>query len=127
LVRDPFPGNIIPANLISPTMQSFLKSYMVKPNVPGSVIDNYRALRDEESNSNSFQVRLDHPFSPSDNVFVRWTERRINAFIPRGDLGFIEPDSTNRNVGGGWFHSFSPSLILEVRGGIATQPTEDAP
>src|SRR5262249_46358614 len=61
------------------------------------------------------------------NVFVRWTERRINAFLPRGDVGFLEPDSINRNVGGGWFHTFSPSMILEVRGGRATQPTEDAP
>ena len=33
----------------------------------------------------------------------------------------------NRNFGGGWFHMFSPSMILEVRGGVATQPTEDAP
>ena len=46
---------------------------------------------------------------------------------PRGDVGFLEPDSSNRNFGGGWFHTFSPSMILEVRGGVATQPTEDAP
>ncbi|HEX6738689.1 MAG TPA: TonB-dependent receptor, partial [Vicinamibacteria bacterium] len=126
LVRDPFPGNIIPANLISPTMQAFLKAYMVKPNQPGR-IDNFIDDRAQENNSNAFQVRVDHHFSPNDNVFVRWTERRISAFLPRGDLGFLEPDSTNRNVGGGWFHTFSPNLLLEVRGGWATQPTEDAP
>ena len=40
-------------------------------------------------------------------------------------MGFLEPDSTNRNFGGGRFHTFSPSMILEVRGGVATQPTEE--
>ena len=40
-------------------------------------------------------------------MFFRWTERRINAFIPVGDRGFQEPDSINRNFGGGWFHTFS--------------------
>jgi outer membrane receptor protein involved in Fe transport len=127
LVRDPFPGNIIPQNLISPSMQAFLRAYMVKPNVPGEVPDNFRESRQETSNSNSFQLRLDHHFSSRDNVFLRWTERRISAFVPRGDVGFLEPDSINRNVGGGYFHTFSPSMILEVRGGAATQPTEDAP
>jgi hypothetical protein len=39
----------------------------------------------------------------------------------------LQPDSANRNFGGGWFHSFSTNMILEVRGGVATQPTEDAP
>ena len=108
-VRDPFPGNVIPQHLISPTMQAFLRAYMVQPNIPGNVRENFRTSREQESNSNSFQARIDHHFSTSDNIFFRWTERRINAFIPRGDRGFQEPDSINRNWGGGWFHSFSPN------------------
>ena len=127
LVRDPFPGNVIPPNLISTSMQAFLNAYMVRPNISGNVRENFRAARQQESNSNSFQGRIDHHFSSSDNLFFRWTERRISAYLPRGDLGFQEPDSINRNFGGGWFHTFSPSMILEVRGGVATQPTEDAP
>ena len=127
LVRDPFPNNIIPQELISATMQSFLRTYMVQPNIPGNVAQNFRMAREQENNSNSFQGRVDHHFSNNDNLFVRWTERRISGFIPRGDRGFQEPDSINRNVGGGWFHTFSPTMVLEVRGGLATQPTEDAP
>jgi hypothetical protein len=129
-VRDPFPGNIIPPNLISPTMQSFLRAYTLRPNLSGSAVSNnfnFVQFRDQWQNSNAIQVRLDHHFSTNDNVFLRWTERRNKAFLPVGDLGFREPDSINRNAGGGWFHSFTPSMILEVRGGVATQPTEDAP
>jgi len=129
-VRDPFPGNIIPANRISPTMQSYLRTYMLRPNLSGAdVLNNFNFVqfRDEWQDSNAVQLRLDHHFSPNDNVFFRWTERRNKAYLPQGDVGFKEPDSTNRNFGGGWFHSFSPNMIVEVRGGVATQPTEDAP
>jgi hypothetical protein len=127
LVRDPFPGNRIPQNLISPTMQAFLKAYMPSPTKPGAVPDNFQQPRSQESDSNAFQVRVDHHFSSSDNLFFRWTERRVNNFIPLGDRGFRTPDATNRNYGGGWFHAFNSNLMLEVRGGVATQPTEDAP
>jgi outer membrane receptor protein involved in Fe transport len=129
-VRTPFPGNVIPANRISPTMQAYLRAYMLRPNLSGGdVLNNFNFVqfRDEWQNSNAVQLRLDHHFSASDNVFFRWTERRNKAFLPQGDVGFKEPDSTNRNFGGGWFHSFSANMILEVRGGVATQPTEDAP
>lgn len=127
LVRDPFPGNVIPQELISPAMQAFLKAYMVQPNLPGSVPDNFRTERDRESNAHSYQIRLDHYFRPSDNVFFRWTEQRIDNFQPIGDRGWNSPESTNRNFGGGWFHTFSPSVIFEARAGYTNQATQDAP
>jgi hypothetical protein len=108
-------------------MQAFLKAYMIRPTLPGAVPDNFRQSRDEDSNSNAFQVRVDHHFSARDNLFFRWTERRIHNYIPVGDRGFRTPDAINRNYGGGWFHMFSSNVILEARGGVATQPTEDAP
>jgi hypothetical protein len=73
LVRDPFPGNVIPPSLISPTMQAFLKAYMPQPTLPGAVPDNFRQFRDQESDSNAFQVRVDHHFSANNNLFFRWT------------------------------------------------------
>lgn len=130
LVRDQFSGNVIPSNLISPTMQKLLRAYMVRPNLSGSdVVNNYNFVRfrEQTNNSNSFQLRLDHHFSMNDSIFFRWTERRIAGMLPVGDLGYKTPEAINRNWGGGWFHAFSPSMILEARGGVATQPTEDAP
>ena len=41
VVRDRFQDNIIPKELISPTMQAYLKAYMVKPNVSGNVAINF--------------------------------------------------------------------------------------
>jgi hypothetical protein len=130
LVRDPFPNNQIPQSLISPTMQQLLGAYMVRPNLSGNdVVNNFNYVdfREETNDSNAFQVRIDHHFSAKDNIFFRWTERRIKGLLPIGDVGFKTPEAINRNWGGGWYHTFSPNMILEVRGGVATQPTEDAP
>ncbi len=128
-VRDQFPNNVIPANLISPMAQGFLKAYWPKANMVASKADqtNLRIARARRKGSNALQVRVDHHFSENDNAFFRWNEQRITTFNPIGDVLFSTPDATNRNFGGGFLHSFSPSLILEVRAGKATQPTEDAP
>jgi hypothetical protein len=91
------------------------------------VPDNFRQFNNQESNSNAFQIRVDHHFSARDNLFFRWTERRIHNLIPIGDVGFRTPDAINRNYGGGWFHTFGSNVVVEARAGVATQPTEDAP
>ncbi len=128
-IRDPFPNNIIPATMISPMMQGFLKAYMYKANATATKDDptNMRIDRARKNSSHGLQVRVDHHFSQNDNAFFRWNEQRVSTFNPQGDVGSKTPDATNRNFGGGYLHSFSPSLIMEVRGGVATQPTEDAP
>lgn len=127
LLRDPFPNNIIPANLISPRMKGFFEAYSIKPNLTGDPTNNFRQERARKNDANAFQVRGDHRFSDSDSVFFRWNEQYISTFNPDGDLGARTPEATNRNYGGGWIHAFSPNVILEVRGGVATQPSEDAP
>jgi outer membrane receptor protein involved in Fe transport len=130
VVRDPFPGNQVPASLISPTMQQLLRAYMPRPNLSGDqVVNNFNFVdfREQTNDSNAFQFRIDHHFSTKDNIFFRWTERRIKGYLPQNDVAFKTPESVNRNWGGGWFHTFSSNMILEVRGGVATQPTEDAP
>ena len=128
-VRDPFPNRTIPATLISPLMQGFLKAYMYKANAVATTADptNLRIDRGRQQDGDGLQVRVDHHFSQNDNGFFRWNEQKVSTYNPQGDVGFKTPDATNRNLGGGFLHSFSPALILEVRGGVATQPSEDAP
>lgn len=127
LVRDPFPNNIIPPELISPRMRGFFQAYSITPNLTGDPTNNFRQERARKNDANAFQARVDHRFGDADNLFFRWNEQYINTFNPDGDVGARTPESTNRNYGGGWIHSFSPNVILDVRGGVATQPSEDAP
>ncbi len=127
LVRDVFPDMKIPNELISPLMQGFMKAYGVQPNLAGDPDYNFRQSRARSDDANSFQIKVDHHFSDVDNVFFRWNEQRITNFQPITDRSGSHGNVINRNYGGGWLHTFSPTLVLEVRGGTATQPAEDAP
>jgi hypothetical protein len=127
VVRDPFTNNVIPASLVSPMMKGFFEQYGYRPNYSGDPVNNFQQSRARKSDANNYQVKADHYFSQTDNVFFRWNEQRVHNFQPVGDRAGNSPDFINRNYGGGWIHTFSPALMLEVRGGVATQPTEDAP
>lgn len=126
LTRDPFPSNRIPPNLIDRQMEGFFEAYMYQPNLAGDPTYNFRQERARHSDADALQVRVDRHFTAGASFF-RWNEQRIRALEPVGDLGYRTPDTTNRNVGGGYVHEISPSMILSLRGGLATQPTEDAP
>jgi hypothetical protein len=125
------PCNKIPnytdgTGLINPAMQSFLEKYSPAPNLTGVPGFDYQQNRPETNNSNSFQVRVDHRFRDSDNVFFRYTEQRVSAFTPIGDTGSTSGGSQGRNYGGAWVHTFKANLILDVRAGFAGRPAVDA-
>src|SRR5439155_4454773 len=75
---------------------------------------------------NGYQVRIDHRFRDADNIFFRYTEQRVSVSTPIGEVGSTSGSSAGRNYGGGWIHAFSPSLILDVRGGYAGRPGVDS-
>ncbi len=122
LVRDQFANNTIPSSMINQQMSGLLDTYRVRPNLGGDPSYNFRQQRSRKHDANSYQIRLDHHFSTKDNVFFRWNEQRLNILDPTGDRSGTTRDGINRNYGGGWIHSFSPTVILELRGGAATQP-----
>jgi Carboxypeptidase regulatory-like domain/TonB dependent receptor len=122
------PCNKIPPSLIFAPMQQFFKAYSAVPNyfVATDPAHNFVQNRAEVSTSNSFQVRVDHRFRGSDNVFFRYTEQRVSFFSPLGTVGSTQGTGVGRNYGGGWVHAFSPSLILDVRAGYAGRPSVDS-
>jgi hypothetical protein len=118
--------NKIPAALINPAMQQFFQAYSPLPNLTGNPAFNYQQNRPETNNSNSFQIRVDHRLRNTDNLFFRYTEQRVATFTPIGDSGFTSGSSPGRNYGGGWVHTFTPNLVLDVRAGYAGRPGVDS-
>src|SRR5256714_311111 len=113
----------IPQQLINPAMQGLLRTYLAAPNFNGGSSINYQENRPSRDRANSWQVRVDHTFSSKDNVFFRWSQ--IRGFhldqIP-GTLGDRPSDYHGNNYGGGWIHTFTSNLILDVRTGILQKP-----
>ena len=61
-IRDPFPGNIIPANRIDPTAKKILE-YLPLPNMPGNY-SNFNATVAKRTNERTtFAVKGDHQFN----------------------------------------------------------------
>ncbi|MGH9630479.1 MAG: TonB-dependent receptor domain-containing protein, partial [Bryobacteraceae bacterium] len=82
-VRQPFPGNIIPANRISPVAQSIL-SYYPEPNRPGT-IQNFYSQAGTRPENNTYSIRIDHRISDKQNLFGRfswgdWKSQLVNHF-----------------------------------------------
>jgi hypothetical protein len=70
-----FPGNIIPISRQNPAAVKYLNAYPL-PNVPGllnGTQNNYRTIRRDIKQFNTFDVRLDYRILASDQVFARFT------------------------------------------------------
>src|SRR6266542_1333972 len=120
------PCNKLPSALIFSPMQQFLGKYSAVPNLSGDATNNFAQNRPTTNNSNGFQVRIDHRFSDSDNLFFRYTEQRVTVVTPIGEDGSTGGGSAGRNYGGGWTHIFNPNLILDLRAGYAGRPGVDS-
>ena len=125
VVRQPFPGNIIPANRISPIAAAALKFYPL----PNQAADNqgrnnffYVNPRDDTFYSTS--TRVDHRLTDKQQLFVRYTrnDRResrnaiygeVNGIIPNGNFLF----RTNDGVTYDHVYTMTSSTLLDVRAG----------
>ncbi len=116
----------IPQALIFGPMQKFFQTFSAVPNFSGDAQNNFAQSRPTINNANGYQVRIDHRFRDSDNIFFRFTQQTVTVFNPIGEAGSTGGSGKGRNYGGGWTHTFSPNLILDVRAGYAGRPGVDS-
>lgn len=127
VVRQPFAGNIIPANRISPIAREFLK-YLPLPNQVGGrqngLQDNYISSNPRTDDFYSVSVRVDHRLTDKQQMFARFTrnDRRearghffgeVNGVIPIGNYLFRKNDGVT--VDHVWTQS--STSLLNVRAG----------
>src|ERR1700722_726068 len=122
-VREPFPGNILPASRLDANAIKLLNLYPA-PNLPG-LFNNYAANPKLSNNADQFDVRVDHNFSQKDSIFGRVSYVDNPTFIP-GPFGGIadggsfssgDQDAKSLNTVVSETHMFTPTLINEVRAG----------
>jgi hypothetical protein len=142
-VRDPFGGcaanltnislttcpglNIIPGGRLDPNAIALLGLYP-KPttNAPGSLLSNYANSPKLFEHANSFDTRMDINFNEKNQLFFRFSLVDDPQFIPGifGGVadggGFQQGDQTAiaQQTAIGYTHTFSPTLINEVRAGF---------
>src|SRR5712691_5522843 len=107
VIRDPFPGNVIPGNLIDPKAQLFLRQFIPRPNldmgmngcgmtmmgVPqviggGADCNNYLDVRNEHHVTDQATIRFDQTFKRGDGLFARYSFSSERGFMPQNLPGF---------------------------------------
>ena len=116
--RTQFPGNRIPQPLLSSQMTGFFDAYEERPNLTDPVFNFINSVSAADD-AGTFQVKIDHLLSPQDSVFGRWTYLSRDSATPRGQKLVTGAETRSHNLGGGWIRTFTPTVILSVRGGIA--------
>ena len=106
-------------------MNSYLKAYYLSPNSPANEASGYNYIENRSNidNTNSYQVRVD--FHKSDKNFGFGRISQMWAYDTSPVNGTVDANVSHYhayNFGGGYTHIFSPSLILDVRGGAMLKP-----
>lgn len=135
LARTPYPDNTIPLTSLDPAAVN-ITALLPHPNQFGAngqplPFNNYAVTRSNIANVHSFDIRVDHQFSPNNTLFVRESFQNTYAVIPSlfglplggPPTGAGTTLAGNQNAGIGHVYSFTPALINEIRIGLNRQTT----
>jgi hypothetical protein len=96
-IRDPFPGNKIPASLVDPVANALL-AYWPQPNAPGispTGVNNYNSKNISSISKNDASLRMDQSLSDRMKLFGRFSFARTQQ--PYANLYGNEPDELISN------------------------------
>jgi hypothetical protein len=132
-VRDPFPGNIIPASRIDPVARKVLEfAPWRQPNREGTfnaLGPNGNYLADEYAKVflDDWNLRLDHQFTPAVKIYYSWTDNRYSGYGRPWNIRYDRPEfdhvagtyspSRNQNMSFGNTWVMSPSVVNDTRVG----------
>lgn len=133
VLRDPFPGNVIPSNLINPAAALFLQKYVPRPNMDrgmngcgmnmtmmgaptvfGAGLDcnNYLDVRNERHVTDQGTVRIDYMLARGDSLLARYSLSGENGFMPQNLPGFgAIHDNFAQHGTVAWNHVINPRLL----------------
>ena len=105
-IRDPFPGNVIPANLLNPAAQRMLANHVPRPNTMGDMgmgmtmmgtpttfgtnqdSNNFLDVEDMRHRNKQGTIRVDRMLGANDIFNVRYSISKEDGFMPQNLPGF---------------------------------------
>jgi len=119
MTRNPFPGNVIPANRIDPVAAQIVKFYP-EPNWTAGA-NNYAITPPSQNDNWQYLGRIDQNFGSNDRAFFRFGQ-----YSPNNNAKVYIPNKANNQQAGGWTdtqavmsetHLFTPTLVNDFRFG----------
>jgi outer membrane receptor protein involved in Fe transport len=153
--RAQFPGNVIPANRLSPQAEALLAMIPLPNATPATTLgDNFFSSGNNTLDSDGFDVRSDFTATTKVNVFGRYSFQQFkrsgpglfgvalggHALPSDPSVGDFAGNSSVRNqsIASGFDYTLSPTLLMDFRfgyvryrvdvspGGFGTTPAKDA-
>jgi outer membrane receptor protein involved in Fe transport len=122
LTRQPFPGNVIPADRISPIARAFLDEVVPLPNEPTAGNPNaYSQTYELSSPANQYLVRLDHLISTRHRVTASYFFNKGLAPAPLDPFtySFRDVDTAQHNANIHEYWTITSTLLNHFRLGYA--------
>ena len=117
-IRDPFPRNQIPANLIDPGMVLYAKTTLPAPIYTGVTDRNALDTTPYKQTQEEYTARADQTLGTKDFFWFRYSGR-LQDIDSSGGRQALANINTNRsrNVGLSLVHIFNPSTVLQIQYG----------
>jgi hypothetical protein len=120
VIRNPFPGNIIPAGRINPAATAIFTKYYPAPNlnVAATVLPNYQFSGGTDIASDVAGIRVDHRFRNNDILYGRFNRANANRSVPESLPGYVNTlNNYSESRALSYTHLFGTTTILNLRYG----------
>jgi len=122
----------IPSARFDPVSHNMVNGATIWPTATdqSSTSNNYKANTVEPDDNHQFDVKADYQVSNADRIFVRESYQRRDLSAPSPGTRFIQIGDVNattrdHNAAIGYNHTFSPSMVNELRLGFNRFYTKD--
>lgn len=117
-IRNPFPGNRIPLNRLSPAALAYAKATLPAPVDLGISGQNAIDLSGTALNNYEYNVRIDENLNERNSLWFRYSGRTQDTIASGGRQGLVNNGGFDAvNWGGSWLHTFSPSTVMQMQVG----------
>jgi hypothetical protein len=114
--------NVIDPARLDQNMIKFIKTYDTGKPLTGNPNFNAYAANPHTDDSDHYMVRIDEQLGSRDALFFRYDQLNVTDMSPAS----ISQSTTNsvaaKNLAAGWSRAFTPSILFDIRFGIATRP-----
>jgi len=133
LTGDPFPGNILPQNRLSPVATEMLKLIPTAPSPAGSLSAfNAVIFKPQYDKSQKFDARWDYNLGTQDRLFARTTlgrldqASRFSGSVP-GGYGYSTKKQWTQAASANWTRIVNPSTVAVFQFTFRSEPFKNIP
>ncbi len=116
LTGQPFPGNVIPKQRLSPVTKTVLDKYVPLPNNLGNPAFNWVSIDSNKINSEQYIARVDHRLGDNDQIYTRYLQENVGNISPKFfPTDSFQVGSRGLNAMVGYTHSFGGTMVNEFK------------